>query len=229
MIMAKPELMVVRDSRIPALAMANRFSKYKPEEEKAVRKAEVVEDETLKQLKTIWRKARHDYYVDWGGPYWHISDMLKRLDYSASDVEKFSLILAEFQGQKHFYEKAGLFLSALINNGKDSDYVIHTLHLSVRIALLGYENTKNITVNGDLDHDVGLVMQSGSITVNGNVGDSCGNMMRGGTITIEGDAGREVGSKMVRGSIYLNGHYGTTSRQRGHGKIYHNGKEVGRS
>jgi len=43
----------------PVVSLGSRFGKYKPEEEKEVRKVEVKEDKVLKQLKAAWRKFKH--------------------------------------------------------------------------------------------------------------------------------------------------------------------------
>jgi len=132
------------------LAVGSRFGKYGPEQEKEVRKLDVKEDRALEQLKNAWRTFRDDLRR------WHGSDstfvlaQVKGLVYSTKDVETFSLALAEFQDEKHFSSDAGVFLNVLIDNGKDSDYVIHTLHLGQKIDGLGFENKKNIIVNGDL-------------------------------------------------------------------------------
>jgi hypothetical protein len=162
---------------VPAiLPAAGRFGRYKDESEKAARKADVKEDRVLRQLKTAWRSLRkrefinHEYYNE-------LLTLVKDLRYSAADVEKFSLALAEFQDEGQFSKKAGLFLSALINNGNDTDYIIHTGHLKP-ILWLGYKNSKNITVEGNAGDFVGPRMEGGEIHINGEIG-SFGDIKHG--------------------------------------------------
>ncbi|NYZ74133.1 hypothetical protein H0O00_03245 [Candidatus Micrarchaeota archaeon] len=224
------------------LVMANRFSRYRPETEKAVRKVEVVEDETLRQLKEAWKTC--SYTGDSNGDYPEMLKIVKKLRYSAKDVENFSVALAEFRDEKGFSDSAGLFLSALINSGTDSDYVIHTNHWGVPVTI-GEYNTKNITVNGDAGNHLGFAMNGGSIIVNGNARWHPGGLMRGGSIIVNGDAGWYVGLNMRGGSITMNGDAGkgAGAGMRGgeihiegsieeiatdikHGKIYHKGKLI---
>ncbi|NYZ74438.1 hypothetical protein H0O00_04815, partial [Candidatus Micrarchaeota archaeon] len=80
--------------KAPVLAMANRFSRYKPETEKAVRKVEVVEDKTLKRLKEAWKNC---CYADKPGDYAEMLRKVKKLRCSAKGIEDFSIALAEFQ------------------------------------------------------------------------------------------------------------------------------------
>jgi hypothetical protein len=196
----------------PVLAMANRFERYNPETEKAVRKVEIVEDKTLKRMKNAFRKVEYDeedmadelVYLT----YQDSLRMIKRLHCTASKVEKFNIALAELQEEAGFRGKAGLFLSALINNSKDTEFVIHTNHLAESIEHLGCMNTKNIRVNGDAGYDIGRSMKSGIIIVKGNANYGVGVLMEGGTITVEGDGGGEVGVLMQGGIITVEGNAG---------------------
>jgi formylmethanofuran dehydrogenase subunit C len=195
--------------------MANKFGKYRPEEEKAVRKVEVVEDETLKTLIAAWKA--YPFAPVAGKTYEHALETVKPLEYSASDVESFSIMLAEFQNEKDFTIRAGLFLSALINQGKDRDYVIRTAHLEVPLDYICYQNTKNITVKGDAGDWCGGDMKGGSITVNGNAGARVGGYMKDGAITVKGNSGAIAGERMEGGSITVNGdtEYGAGSEMWG--------------
>jgi formylmethanofuran dehydrogenase subunit C len=139
-------------------------------------------------------------------------------------VEKISLALAEFQDEEDFESKAGLFLSALINNCPESEFVIHTRHLGVKIFYLGLYNTKDITIKGDVGDYLAYSMSGGRITVEGNAGYGAGNTMengeiiidgnsdyflgdrmKGGKITVKGNAGNEAGSNMGNGEIVIDG------------------------
>ncbi|MDD5171995.1 MAG: hypothetical protein PHF60_03075 [Candidatus ainarchaeum sp.] len=187
-----------------ALALTKGFGKYKPEDENAVRKVEVVENETLRQLKKAWGNytvagVLHDL------DYLPALALAEKLEYTAADVEKFCIALAEFQDEKHFSKKAGLFLSALINNGKDTDYVIHTKHLVRPMECICFQNTKNVIVKGNALLGIGWDMKRGQIIVEGDADHLVGLRMRGGSITVKGNAGEWVGSKMTGGKIRLEG------------------------
>ena len=210
MIMAGEKLKgwIVPDA--PAMAMAKGFGGYGPESEKPVRKVQVAEDEALKRLKEAW--TAYQYKVPNNAPehkqYENALSVVNGLQCSAADIEKFSIVLAEFQCEEYFNRKAGKFLSALMNNGKEDAFVIHTNHLNEHIYWLGYMNTKNITVEGDVGRDVGAYMKSGEIRVGGNADHSVGFQMEGGSITIEGNAGDWIGEDMKGGSITVNGNAG---------------------
>jgi len=210
----------------PAVAFGSKFGKYAPEAEKKVRKVEVKEDEVLRQLKDAW--SRFQLCRSNATPLPEDDEealrQIKDLDYSAKDVEKFSIALVEFQDEKDFSAKAGVFLSALINNGKDANYVVHTRHLQ-EIDGLGYANTKNIVVNGNGGRWVGSHMKCGTITVNANAGILVGSYMKGGTIIVKGDAA-DVGHGMEGGEIHLEGDYSELDYEIKGGKIYHKGKLI---
>ena len=213
-----------RERKAPvSLALGSKFDKYKPEEEKDVRKVEVKEDEVLKQLKAAFKRFSYVRVKKPEENYPNASAQVKRISYSAKDVEKFSLALVDFQDRWTFEEAAGVFLSALINNGNDTDYVVHTEHLRRTIDSLGCRNTKNIIVNGSVGDDLGLFMKGGSITVNGNARSCVGLQMSGGTITVNGDAYTSVGQLMKGGEIHLNGKYEELDPYSICGRIYHKG------
>lgn len=200
----------------PVVAFGSRFGRYKPEEEKEVRKVEVKADRVLEQLIAAWKKLGD------GRRYGDALRYVADIDYSAKDVENFSITLAEFQDEERFADKAGYLLSALVNNGKDTEYVIHTHHLSQKIDYLGYANTKNILVDGDAGNFVGQLMKGGKITVNGKAGEGAGMWLAGGAIIVNGNVDCSVGLGMTGGEISINGEIGSIVLV-GQGKIYHKG------
>jgi hypothetical protein len=193
----------------------------------------VIEDQTLRQLKDAWLNARweDDTSTSLEGEYQSCLKTVKGIRYTANDVEKFSLALAEFQNEEDFDWKAGVFLSALINNCPDSDFVIYTKHLDGRIDDLGYSNTKNITINGDARDNLGCCMAGGKITVKGNSGAYAGTSMENGEIVINGDSGIWLGFQMKGGKITVNGNaMHMAGRNMENGEIVINGRcgdEVG--
>jgi formylmethanofuran dehydrogenase subunit C len=197
------------------LAIGGRFKRFGLEEEKVVRKAGIKDDKVLGQLKEIWdhycKHAKH-------GCIWFEGafEGLRNIYYSSDDVERFCLALSEFQDGRDFKYQAGMFLSALVNSGKEEEYTIHTSHLGAKISYLGDENEKTLVVCGDLGGCVGRDMVSGSILVKGNCGHQVGDGMRSGSIVIEGNAGHNAGIKMRGGSIFVKGSCG---QQAGEGML----------
>ncbi len=243
---------VGRRTRItPELAADRIFDRYKKEERHDARKTDVKEDEALIQLKEAWGKFqwiedRNFSIMPYPHNYKAMCKLIKNLKYSAEDVEKFSLALCEFEHEEYFGTKAGLFLSALVNKGKDKNYVLHLNHLTKKVYGLGYQNTKHVIVNGDVDSNLGAEMKGGCITlngnaeifvgsgikrgkiiVNGNVTHNLAEYMEGGKIIINGNAGFEIGNFMNGGELHLNGEYeevkyGSVLG----GKIFHKGKLI---
>jgi hypothetical protein len=227
MIMAGGIVIERRVADAPALAARKRFRGYKPEPKKATREADVKESEANKQIKDVWNANPEFYYPEYDDYYKRISAALKDLRITAKDVEYFSLALAEFQHEQEFDVRAGVFLSALINRGKESDYVIHTQHITMPLSFIGFKNEKNIIVDGDVGDRVGCEMRDGSITVNGYAGTGIGTFMRGGSITVNGNAGTLVGDMMKSGEIRLKGDYrylGLDMKEGG--RVYHQGKLI---
>ncbi len=227
---------VGRDEKImprSALALNSPFGRYKAENEQAVRTADVKVDPVLQQLATAWEVCRKKFahtsniHSDNEANYRYALAHLQDKSFSASEVERFSIALASLLHEFACYSKAGIFLSALINGGKDKDYVIHTAHMEMHIYHLCYENTKNVTVigsigddccegmksglmtvKGNAGRDLGMSMQGGEIHVDGNVGDSCGIWLKGGRITINLDAAKNIGYHMTGGEIRVTGNAG---------------------
>ena len=134
---------VVSKPEAGCLAAAKQFGRYKREPKQDVRTQKIKEDQTLLQLKQAWKKFKLTSRFRDDQVYDDVLSIVKGLKYSAKDVERFSIALAEFQEEQDFETKAGYFLSALMNNGIDMDYIIHTAHLPL-INYLGYKNQKSI-------------------------------------------------------------------------------------
>jgi formylmethanofuran dehydrogenase subunit C len=219
---------VRRIADAPATASRKRFRGYKRESEKLSRRPEVRESETLRQLIAAWDDCRSVSNAHNDNK--NMEKATRGLNYTANEIEKFCLLLIDYQHEWNFSSYAGRFLSALISNGKDRDYVIPTGHLDVKLSRLGMDNRKNIRVEGDLGDAVAWNMERGSITINGsvdsglgagmkggriivfgNVGEGLGHEMTGGRITIEGNADREIGKRMHGGIINVKGNAGNAS------------------
>ena len=229
---------------IPKLAVSKRFGMYKDEEKKAVRDPDNKKDEVLERIREAWRRINPDHNMH--GKYVEACREINRLQLhlncSSKDVERFSVALAEFQDEKDFSVKAGTFLSALINMGRDSDYTIHTGHLTKGIEMLGFKNTKNVIVRGNAFDGTGAWMKSGLLVVEGSVvtvgvamdggriivnGDSgeIGDGMRSGVIIVKGNSLGKVGKNMTGGEIHVEGEICSIG-ELFHGKIFHKGKLI---
>jgi len=218
----------------PVVAFGSRFGRYAPETDRDVRKAEVHEDHTMTRLKSAFKKFASPDALSLAWETFRGEDQerllarfLKGLEYSAGDVTKFSIALSEFQRIRDFETRAGLFLSLLINKGKERDYVIHTGHLDNPPNYLGWMNRKkNIVIKGPAGEAVGRNMSGGKITVEGDAGkDACIDMtdglvvikgsvgffagtMEGGKLIIEGNSGGSTGLSMKGGKIIIKGKAG---------------------
>ena len=129
----------------------------------------------------------------------------KTIAYTADDIRIFSMALAKFQYENEFYERAGIFLSALINSSREKDFIIEAGNLSVGMVFIGYENTKNVTVIGNVGDYAGFYMDGGSLMVEGNAEMEIGRNMKRGRITVKGDVGRNPGRYMKKGRIDIDG------------------------
>ena len=144
--------------------------------------------------------------------------------YTQKDIQKFLDSFSVFLGIDDVHVVAGFFLSALINECKQDNLVLSVKN-APGISVLGYRNTRNFTINGDVGDQTGLDSISGSITINGNSGLVLGYFMTGGTLTINGNAGRYLGSHMKGGKITVNGNTEIeTARCMHDGEIMVNGK-----
>jgi hypothetical protein len=229
---------------LPDRSFIGWFRRYNPEARKEIIIHKVKENETLKQLRVALSKFRT--IVAYGSDYLRAVSLVQRIKCSSNDVTSFSISLAEFQDEKSFSNRAGLFLSALINESKAKNFTIITEHLEQRINLLGFNNRKNIIIQGDAGNWVGSGMKAGTITVQGNtedwVGahmedgtillqgnteDWAGIQMEGGTITVQGNVRYNTGESMEGGTIYIEGKYGSLSYYdiKG-GNIYHKRKLI---
>ncbi|MDD5172128.1 MAG: hypothetical protein PHF60_03775 [Candidatus ainarchaeum sp.] len=193
-------------THVPALAIADRFSRYQPETEQPVRAIDAKEDKALTQLKDAWRRFKvyrdtidHDMVTRL---YRRATKSIKDCKYTAADVEKFSLALGEFKDEKAFGDKAGVFLSALVNKGRAKNYTIRTAHLD-DVNWLCYANRKNVTIIGNIHECFANEMRSGRVVVCGDAFDV--GSLKGGTIVIRGDVDA-ISGPLSGGNITIWGH-----------------------
>ncbi|VVC00711.1 Molybdenum-containing formylmethanofuran dehydrogenase 1 subunit C [uncultured archaeon] len=162
-------------------------------------KATVKPDEKMKRLEELFHLPRD------GARYKKQESLLKKMAIKPNDVREFSFRLAAFQDEELFGERAGLFLSAMINSGRQKQYEVFTGHLEVPLEFLGERNTKDVIVRGDVGRALGRGMLTGRILVTGNAGDMVGYSMVRGKILIRGNAGVSLGTYMQGGEIIVGG------------------------
>jgi len=213
------------------------FGKLDPEKKVEIIKPKVKRNETLDLIVNGYEKGLENYGLYEkgklkikipGGEYWkyYIAKISASLEIPSERITEFSLLLEEHENKNYFEYFTGWYLSALINGSRDKDFKIITNYLSKTIDYIGYKNTKNIDVNGNVGGLIGDGMKGGKITVNGNAGDWVGDCMEDGEITINGNARDGVGGYMEGGKIHLNGDYKSLSDYIPGGNIYHRGKLI---
>jgi formylmethanofuran dehydrogenase subunit C len=203
--------------KVTSLAASKRFGKYKKEKKKVERKADV-KDTKVNAILAVWTSLlnkplfpEEDMPMDGWGPVKQEFDrvmepeilVLKDMNYSPADVEKVSIAIASLQEENDDVDKRGLFLSALVNFGKDEEYKLFTKNLEP-LLLLGFLNNKRIIVDGFGGCELGVEMIGGEIVLFGDADYGAGNDMKGGKIIIKGNHPEEnLGSGMTGGEILV--------------------------
>ena len=215
-------------TEIRKLGAVRRFGIYKEEKISAIRTPEIKRSEALESIRCAWESFSVNNPLLVGKCYPLVFPLIKEIPYSSKNVERFSIMLADFSEEWRFSFKAGLFLSTLMNNCKDSEFVIHTRHLTPSIDFLGLENSKTIVVEGNAGVGLGLQMKGGSILVKGGAGARAGAAMEGGCIIIKGNVAEEVGDSMEGGVIRVEGNAGNWPGKAMKGGEIHISKRISR-
>ena len=183
-----------------------KFSRFKKENAKPVRELRKAEEtEKLREMKRLCKwliecyMKPDDLKGEFSGP---LEGKLSGIDYSAKDVEEFSIMMKELEGPDDLGWGLKTFIEILIYSCNDDNFVIHTSHLEydMSFGMAGMEG-KTVTFIGDLD-GVGDGMESGRVIVKGNAG-IVGNGMLGGEIHIEGEFKKITG--VIGGKVYHKG------------------------
>ena len=196
------------------------------EQEQPQRRPEVRVNSTLEMIvekfeKLLARPLTYNYNHQKGFEVGFYDDSFRTLSQalrsriSARDVEQFSLMLGQYRSNdSRLDEQKGLFISALIAASPAQDFTVHTARFNNPIDYIGYCNTKNIVVNGDVN-DVGSGISAGTILIKGNAKSICRRLGEiRGAIEIQGD----VGTKEVR--VPLGFIYAGNGIVRIHGNVY---------
>jgi formylmethanofuran dehydrogenase subunit C len=194
-------------------AFDNPFKGLKPETEQTERRLSLKESNSIEFMFRLWKKhqleCKYNGIWDKTGFYSRLSADLKGIEYGATEVKKFcshlTVLRQEYKHEYKFFfdKKAGLFLSTLINHGKDEEYTLPLRHLERGLDNLGYLNKRSIVIEGNVGDDFAELMESGKIEIFGDAGET-GNFMNGGTIRIHGGA-KHIGRGMEGGTITIDG------------------------
>ena len=200
-------------SNIHSVGRTAGFSRYKPETESSTRTPTTKQSEELRELTarfdsflgkhtSVSRRARG---LELDGLWRSALELVSPLHYCTSDVEHFSMALEAYQSRSTFQIHAGLFLSAIVEKGREDAFEFRINHI-IPIHLLAYKNRKTVTVHGDVGDSAAHHARKGSmLVINGNAGEQLGDCMTGGDIIVNGNCGGMVGRSMKNGSITVNG------------------------
>ena len=178
------------------------------QEERTTSEIKVEKNPVLEELVEIYAGwLEEKIKLGCGNAYQLCLTKTKPLVYTSKDISGLCLRLNKYEHQKQF-EWSGLFLSVLINNCKDEEFLLLTDHLDKQINCIGYENTKKIVVQGNTKNYTGDSMSDGSIEVKGNTKKYTGYLMSGGSITVKGNTQDNTGFRMSGGSIEVQGNTG---------------------
>ncbi|MFH0860836.1 MAG: hypothetical protein V1921_06510 [Candidatus Altiarchaeota archaeon] len=150
------------------------------------------------------------------------ADMLKAAGGVNLMPEQMQEVLSELEkkhgDEKNYPKKAGLFITALIQNSSQERF---ELDAKKALSYVGcrLKGGKDIKIKGVLGDYTGAEMEDGSITVLGSASDSTGRDMRGGKIHVEGSVNGYTGMQMKAGEITVMGHAGDCT-----GHLMENGK-----
>jgi hypothetical protein len=185
------------------MAASKRFGKYKEEEKREVREAEVNVDGVNALLGAFFEFHAEFECDETSETSIGLACAKIKGKYSWEDVFEFSRLLEGLQHLEDFPNAAGLFLSAL--DAKEG-LVISTKNLDEGPWGLGSENTGHLFISGDCGDFLGSYMWRGMILVLGDVGDHLGDALQEGRVIVEGNARDNVGECMQGGEVMIDGH-----------------------
>lgn len=180
----------------------SKFSKYKKQEPKAVRDFKVNKDPKIESLRRLCGDLLSDPSRQ--------AEIKKEIQatghmFTAEDVEKFSLILREFEDSSAFELWAGPFLNVVMQASRDNDFILRLHNISSPIHDLGAENDKNLTIHGGKHEFLGNRKEQGIIRVHDAMATFLGIGLNGAEIHFHGDVHDPVGPGMEEGLIVVYG------------------------
>ncbi|MFH0860863.1 MAG: hypothetical protein V1921_06645 [Candidatus Altiarchaeota archaeon] len=163
----------------------------------------------------------------WSRYYDKISEELGDINVDSVQLQRiYDAILPNYALDESGTQRAGMFLTALIQKSKESELKL-TLHHPV--DALGYKlkAEKTVRIKGNIGSHTGYDMERGRFEIDGNAENKTGIFMKNGVIHITGNAGYFTGTGMENGELRIDGKTAdrVSPNFRG-GKIYENGKLV---
>lgn len=199
---------MIQLQRQPRTDARKKFRGYKTEKPTGFRKAEVREDSVYQELCGIW--TRVPYFNDVQFSYEACVEAIGSFRCSAEDITKFTINFPEPESSGivntiDYQIKEGVFLTALMNLGNNSDHELFVGNFHLPPSGIGHLTDRNIIVHGDVWNLLGSQMRGGSIVVYGNASGCTGQYMKGGKIIVHGNTNSPVGYEMRGGEIEING------------------------
>ena len=167
------------------------------------REMEVEENPRLETMMTAYEKWEGSHLLLTFIPAYDLAvGEVSSLQYTIQDITDFCFCLSLYEKQSDI-SWSGLFLSALVNSGDESNYEIVTEHLDTRIEGLGFQNEKDVTVIGNTGDYTAWFMSAGSLQITGNVAKLSCYHMNGGVMRVDG----KIGAIMLwkGGQVYESG------------------------
>ena len=217
---------VKTDIQMLRCAISDPFGRYKPESEHSVNIPDIREDKTLKRLVGAFQcfmlsepepRAEREYDQA------HSIIFPLRSNYAAKDITTFSIAFAKFQNMVFFEDRAGPFISALIDNCADKEITIITEHLAQMLNYFGYYDIKHVVIKGSIGESC-CPFNLGTVDIEGHVGHQCG-LKNKATINIKGNTGTIFGYGN-KGKLNVGGRIGSLGGDIGTGDIYESGKQI---
>ena len=148
-------------------------------------------------------------------PYETATKALRRFKITENDIHAFLHAASKIPPFNLIGSHMGNFLSVLINQCVDDDLHISLEPFPFKLSEVGVNNTKKVTIYGDLGNCIALSMSSGEFTVYGNV-EAVADRLEGGKVIVYGNvhgfgARDLVGDEMSAGEIIINGNINHSS------------------
>lgn len=204
----------------------SRFKGFKPESEASVRGADVQKTTQTKAIMAAWfaDKFEGDCNADYA--YGCALDALSGIRATAAEINEFIEFLKtlpendlNYKGGKYdFRERAGTFLSALINTSEEPVFDINLSGL-VPLDDLAYENCKDLTITGNVGDNVGFANE-GKLEIFGDSGDMLGFAHGGGELILWGHCQGEAGQCMDGGKLVIHGEFEALGDEMTGGEIH---------
>jgi formylmethanofuran dehydrogenase subunit C len=167
--------------------------------------------EKLKELLQAWRDFVFDS-SDIEGTYNRMFEAAMVLQHGSAEVEAFSRGMHRLEKRPQFLTRAGIFLSALINSGREIFYRVDLTRMGAANKL-GYRNCKKVRAVGNVGAHAGVESDpTGVLMVDGNAGYGAG-AWSSGTLVIRDNAGDMLGLGAQAGQVEA---FGSAGKYTGH-------------